>query len=153
VPGTGEEKILMPRIFQEPNYGVTERSLEWVRRYKSDLGPLFRIRCFIHPHRVAGLEGDQWVEFEDQAGNKIIATGFGWGYQGTGPAGLAKILRELGIQGQIITTARWLTQNSEWRIDIKENTATVKLKQEMTGGESSWEIMGYVRYSAGDCRR
>jgi len=65
----------MPRIFQEPNYGVTERSLEWVRRYKSDLGPLFRIRCFIHPHRVAGLEGDQWVEFEDQAGNKIIATG------------------------------------------------------------------------------
>lgn len=135
----------MSRTFQEPNYGVTERSLDWVRRYKRDLGPLFRIHCFIH-----GKE-DQWVEFEDRAGNKIIATGFGWGYPGTGPAGLAKILRELGIQGQIITTARWLTQHSEWRIDIKENTATVKLKQEMAGGQDTWEIMGYVRYSAGDC--
>lgn len=139
----------MPRIFLESNHGVTEKSLNYVHLHAPQLGGLLRVRCYI-----AGKD-EQWVEFEGQRGDKIVASGFGWGYPGTAPAGLAKILRELGIQGQIITTARWLTQHSEWRIDIKENTATVKLKQEMTGGESSWEIMGYVRYSkpAGDCRR
>jgi len=77
-------------VYKEKNHGITRESTEFFKRHISRIGMVQRVE--------GKKEGeDYWVTFSDTEGNKIIVSGFSWGYYGEGPRALYDILQELGL--------------------------------------------------------
>jgi len=85
----GMEGGCIKRIYREKNHGITKQTIKYFDDHRIKIGIIV---C------VEGTQddtGDYWTTFSDEDGNKIVCSGFAWGYYGEGPSGLHKTLGKL----------------------------------------------------------
>lgn len=78
--------------YKERNHGITKESIKYLARHINLIG---MIVC-VEGKRPEKTQEDYWTTFTDKDGNKIVCSGFAWGYYGEGPSGLQKTLSALG---------------------------------------------------------
>jgi hypothetical protein len=98
-----KDNSLFPQIpGLQSEVGVTETSLSNGRILTKEVGRPALV--------VLTKDGQEWLTTTywgnhcNIPGFKFVFNGFSWGYGGTGPAGLATYLKELGVKGDIDST-------------------------------------------------
>ncbi len=83
-------KFIHKKEYLEPPHGVIEKSIKFLEINKKKIGEIVSVE--------GKKEGtDYWTIFKDAEGNKIVTSGFSWGYYGEGPSGLYITLTNLGF--------------------------------------------------------
>jgi len=96
-------------------YGVTQKSTEFVEEYLQTVGSIVQIECFLAGNTHTEFGKEQWVAFVDEKGDRIVVSGFSWGYSGEGPHGLLRMAQRLGFDLDIKTIA-YYPQDEYWTI-------------------------------------
>lgn len=96
-------------------YGITQKSTKFVKEQLPRLGSIVQIECLLAGDTHLDLGDEQWVAFIDEKGDRIVVSGFSWGYAGEGPHGLLKMAQELGFDLGIETIAHY-PRNEYWTI-------------------------------------
>ncbi len=78
-------------------YGVTQHSTKFVEQYLKKVGSIVQIECLLAGNTHLEFGKEQWVAFVDENNDRIVVSGFSWGYGGEGPHGLFKMAQELGF--------------------------------------------------------
>ncbi len=96
-------------------YGVTQQSTQFVKGHLSKLGSIIQIECFLAGNTSQEFGKEQWVAFIDGNKDRIVVSGFSWGYIGEGPRGLFKMAQELGFNLDMELIA-YYPQDEYWTI-------------------------------------
>lgn len=102
----------MGKAYRESNDGVTDRSVQFLKDRIGLIGPIVQARGY----KDGSL--DYWTEFSDKEGNKIVVSGFAWGYGGTGPHGLLQALRMVDGDIELEDIMSWPSDHG-WRVMAK----------------------------------
>ena len=106
----------MSKVYVEKEaYGITAQSMEFVKEHLHLIGEVVRISGRLRGNKFDLPGREQWVVFSDKEGNKIVVSGFSWGYAGEGPHGLLRAAEMVGFPLTIELIAG-LAQNQGWDI-------------------------------------
>ena len=89
----------------KPEGGVTEVSLENARELLAEYGRPLQVRCYQQ-------DWETYVETTWIDGMSHTFSGFGWGYGGTAPDGLAEFFQMIGIEVTSADLAEWPTEDA-----------------------------------------
>jgi len=83
------------KILWDKDHGVTQKSLEFFREHKDELGVVICVAC-------GEFKGPEWGWRTVITGTKatMILSGLSCGYGGEGPHGLYELLQDLGLEGR-----------------------------------------------------
>ena len=87
-------------------YGITEESLKFLDQHLYQIGQVKRIEGFLAGNTVSEPGNEQWVAFEGILGDRIVVSGFSWGYRGEGPYGLQRAAKRGGLEVEMGKIAR-----------------------------------------------
>ncbi len=80
-------------ILKDKGNGVTEESLDFFRAHRENLGKIVKVEMINCRKKKYPLR------LTDNNGNEIWLSGCDSGYEGEGPLGTFKVLKELGLLG------------------------------------------------------
>ena len=96
--------------YKEKNHGITEKSITYLNICKERLGEIICAEGIWTEDDAP----DYWTTFSDKDGNKIVCSGFSWGYYGEGPSGLQRVLEDFGFDFSVLDIANF---GRLWRIN------------------------------------
>ena len=93
-----KKELFGTKEYKERNHGITRESIKYLARHINSIGMIICVEGRRYDTEEEGDKGrqeDYWTTFSDKDGNKIVCSGFAWGYYGEGPSGLQKTLLAL----------------------------------------------------------